>query len=88
MNLFRRKAAPEMVPDNMTAVLMDVLDMPPADAYCPEAPRWITREEHERRAEEERANMPSVEELLEDPDIAAVVEAAGENACKFTIDDR
>jgi hypothetical protein len=35
--------------------------------------------------QEARAAMPTVEELLQDPDVRAVVEAAGDGACKMAI---
>lgn len=82
--MFGRKPSPEMVPVNPMAVLMDIHGMHLAEGYD-EAPRWMPREEFEREIEEELANMPTVDELLEDPDVRAVVEAAGKGACLLAI---
>ncbi len=69
-----------MVPANFAAAVIDALgmtDAPPADAYLGEVPKWIPRDE--------LPPPPSVEELRKDPDVAAVLEAAGKGACLLAL---
>jgi hypothetical protein len=51
--------------------------VPPPDGFIPEAPEWAPIDESEE--------MPSVKQLLKDPDVAAVVEAAGKGGCLLAI---
>lgn len=81
MQIFDKESEPETetIPANFAAAVMDALGTPAGvplpDAWLDEAPGWA-------RADE-LPPAPSVEELLQDPDVAAVVEAAGSGACHF-----
>ncbi len=75
-----------MVPVNMTAALMDALGVPPADAYCPEAPEWMTEEQYEQWLAEQPSTEELVEELSQDPDVQAILEAAGPGGRYFDIE--
>lgn len=75
---------PESVPGNTEAKLLSVFgigckEFNEIDAYTGvtgEWPVWVTPEEASR-TETAIPPSPSVEELLKDPNVAAVVEAAG-----------
>jgi hypothetical protein len=81
MRLFKQEAEPEteMIPVNFAAAIMDAIGtpagVPEADAWLGEYPEWGPADE--------LPPVPSVEELLTDPDVAVVVEAAGKGACHF-----
>jgi hypothetical protein len=75
---------PELVPGNVEAEMLsrlgvDYKEFSKVDAYrgfTGEWPEWVTSEEAARR-KAAQPPLPSVEELLEDSDVAAVIEAAG-----------
>lgn len=82
MRLFQglREPAPKLVPGNATAAYLDLLGMPfqpgdPVIGLDDEYPEWITPEEAARRVAA-LPPPPPVEELMRDPNVAAVVEAA------------
>jgi hypothetical protein len=81
MGFFRRpkEPAPKMVPGNMTASMLETFGLVELLRDAPvcgaDPPEWITEEEAARRRAEEDRNRPTVAELLQDPDVRAVVEA-------------
>ncbi len=82
MGMLRRllEPTPKMiaVPDQMTEFLIHLLEedpsLPHPDRVSGAEVELITEEEARRR-ETVRRNMPSLEELLKDPNVAVVVEA-------------
>jgi hypothetical protein len=82
MRLFKQEAEPEteMIPVNFAAAIMDAIGTP---AGVPEADAWLGEYPEWGPADELPPAAPSVEELLTDPDVAVVVEAAGKGACHF-----
>lgn len=83
MGIFKRMSEPSpkmvAVPDPMAEFLMQFLaedpSLPHPDRVNGAETELITEEEARRREAASR-NMPSIEELLRDPNVAIVVEAA------------
>lgn len=76
----------EVVPANFVARMMEEFpEIPRGGRGWPESARWITREQQEREMAEARAAMPSLEELLADPDVQFFLEAVGHGACKMAV---
>jgi hypothetical protein len=82
----RKDPGKEVIPANFAARMLEEFPEIPRDGIgWPESPRWTTREERDREMAEARAAMPTMDELLQDPDVRMLVEAVGDGACKMAV---